>query len=48
MDEPEIAVNLGYVIDEGTGYAYCLLGRGYALSGTDDEDFNITQNLKRS
>lgn len=45
MEEPEIVLNLWYVIDEGTGYAYCLLGRAYAMTGTDAEKLEKLRQL---
>jgi uncharacterized membrane protein len=34
MEESELVLNLWYIVDEGTGYAYCLMGRAYAMNGT--------------
>jgi hypothetical protein len=45
MGEPEIVLNLWYVIDKGTGYAYCLLGRAYAMTGTDEEKLALLREL---
>ncbi len=45
MEEPEIVLNLWYVVDEGTGYAYCLLGRAYAMRGTDSEKLERLRQL---
>jgi len=45
MEEPEIVLNLWYVIDEGTGYAYSLLGRAYAMTGTDAEKLEKLRQL---
>ena len=45
MDEPEIVLNLWYVIDKGTGSAYCLLGRAYAMLGTDEEKLALLREL---
>ena len=45
MDEPEIVLNLWYIIDEGTGYAYCLLARAYAMAGTDTEKLERLKQL---
>jgi len=36
-DDPEIVFNLWYLIDESSGLCYNLLGRAYAMSGSDDE-----------
>jgi hypothetical protein len=45
MDESEIVLNLWYVVDNGTGYAYCLLGRAYAMTGTDEEKLEQLRQL---
>ncbi len=45
MEEPEIVLNLWYIIDEGTGYAYSLLGRAYAMTGTDSEKLERLRQL---
>jgi hypothetical protein len=45
MEHTEIVVNLWYIVDKGTGYAYCLLGRAYAMCGTDEEKLERLQQL---
>lgn len=45
MEESEIVLNLWYVIDEGTGYVYCLLGRAYVMTGTDEEKLERLRQL---
>lgn len=41
---PEVCLNLWYVCD-GSGLAYRLAGRAYALRGTDDEKLTILRSL---
>ena len=45
MEEPEIVLNLWYIVDEGTGDAYSLLGRAYAMTGTDAEKLERLRQL---
>lgn len=45
IEKAEIVLNLWYIVDEGTDYAYCLLGRAYTMTGTDEEKLERLRQL---
>jgi hypothetical protein len=44
VQNPELCVNLWFFVDQETGFVNALAGRGYFLSGSDEEK---TKSLKK-
>lgn len=48
MNQLEVALNLWYVMDEGTAAIYRLFGRAYALAGSDEEKLQTLRRLAKT
>ena len=48
MENAEIVVNLWYVVDKDSRLVYRLMGRAYALAGTDQQKTALLKTLART
>jgi hypothetical protein len=48
LSQLEVALNLWYVMDEGTAAIYRLFGRAYAVEGTDEEKLQTLRRLAKT